>query len=91
MEPISGNRDPWAMRDYYLVLNYMKMKSHKKKQTTKMHESHLLLVNSSGSQVLGFVIFRYQRTREGMEVGCQENSLDSLGQQQQLFLNFSII
>lgn len=91
MEPVSGNRDLWAMRDYYLVLNYMKMKSYKKKQTTKMHESHLLLVNSSGSQVLGFVIFRCQRTREGMEVGRQENSLDSLGQQQQPFLNFSII
>lgn len=46
-----------AMRYYYLVLNYIKMRSHKKKQTTQIHESHLLLVNSSGSQVLGFIIF----------------------------------
>lgn len=65
----------------------MKMKSHKKKQTTKIHESHLLLVDSSGSQVLGLVHGFSWRTEAGMVgSGCQENSLDGVRQQQQLFL-----
>lgn len=73
-------RQQKSLGHIYLVLNYMKIKSHKKKQTMKIHESHLLLVNSSGSQVLGFIIFPDIREPGIMGVGCQ-NSLDSLGQQ----------
>lgn len=83
------NRDPWAiMRCYFLVLSYRNIKSRKKKQTTQIHESHLLLVNSSGSQVQHFPWC--QSTQSGMMgTGCQENSFDGLASNS--FFLFSII
>lgn len=83
-------RDPWAMRYYYLLLNYMKMKSCKKKQTPQIHESHLLLVNSSGSQLLGFTTFSgIREPRQGFGVlGIRKIVLITLASSHRSFLTF---